>query len=153
MNSNMNPERLPDAWGGRIARIATVWGLGMGTGVALCLYAWLVARLGGGHFALVCALCAALGMMLAAGLAYLQYVQRHLRIVFTSDVRHGSWIAATIGAVMLFISAALVVILSAPVLMGFALYVEAVKRTGQVMTLRQKTDAYFGGLVPHLSTF
>jgi len=151
--TDMNSERLPDTWGGRITRLATIWGLGAGTGLALCLYAGLVLRLGGGEFALACTLSAATGMMLAAGVSYLQYVQRHLRIVFTSDVRHGSLIAATIGGVMLFICAALVVLLTPPILAGFALYVEAVKRKGLVMTTRQKTDTYIGGLIPHLSVF
>ncbi len=54
---------------------------------------------------------------------------------------------------MLFICAALVVLLTPPILAGFALYVEAVKRKGIVMTTRQKRDTYIGGLIPHLSVF
>lgn len=151
--AGMNPEQLPDTWGARITQVATIWGLGVGTAVALCLDAWLVVRLGGGEFALTGVLTLAMGMMLAAGTAYLQYVQRHLRIVFTSDVRHGSLIAAMLGGVMLFICAALVVALTPLLLGGFALYAEAGKRKGLVMTTRQQRDKYIGGLLPRLSAF
>lgn len=54
---------------------------------------------------------------------------------------------------MLFICAALAILLTPLILIGFAAYAEAVKRKGLVMTARQKRDAYIGGLLPQLSVF
>lgn len=144
-------EQLSPAWAASVVRIATVWGLGVGTAIALCLYAVLALHLGAGKFGIGLVLGFASGLMLAVGMAYQTYVQRHLRITFTSDLRGGALVSAFLGAAMLFVTATLFVMLSPPFLLGFALFLRNADH--RALTWRQRRETYIGGLMPHVRAF
>ncbi len=135
-------------WPDRLARVVTVWGLGIGTVVSLSLLAGLCLHLHTNEFIFCGVLGSVTGATLGLGTLYQRFVQRHTRAYVRADDPVSYSIALIMGNAVLFFVASLIAFLAVPLLIGFVISMEFQKR--KEMTLMQKTERYIGSIVPSM---
>lgn len=139
----------PSTWLDSLARIVTVWGLGVGTTVGAVLTAALVYHIGGGGFLLSMILALTVGATGAGCAFYLDYIKGHVRIDMTWKYRSAKIVSTVSTLVYLFIAAFLFSLLMLPILVAGILYVRAKAQREQ--SWRRRVDMFIGEAMPRIA--
>ena len=132
-----------------LARVFTVWGLGMGTAITATLAAALVYRLGGGMLLLEMVLALVVGATAAGGVVYLDYVKAHFRMDPVWEAQSAKVVSSLVTLVVLFAVALLLSSLMLPLLVIGTLYVRARRQRGE--SWRQRAEMFIGEAMPRIA--
>lgn len=139
----------PLAWLDSLARIVTVWGLGIGTAVGAVLTAALVCHVGGGGLLLSMILALTVGATGAGCAFYLDYIKKHVRVDMTWKYQSAKVVSTVATLVYLFIAACVFSLLMLPILVAGILYVRANVQRGQ--NWRRRVDMFIGEAMPRIA--
>jgi len=139
----------PLVWLDSLARVVTVWGLGLGTAITATLAAALVYRLGGGSFLLEMVLALVVGATAAGGVVYLDYVKAHFRMDPAWEARSAKVVSSLVTLVALFAVALLLSSLMLPILAAGILYVRSRRQRGE--SWRKRAEMFIGEAMPRIA--
>ncbi len=139
----------PPTWLDSLARIVTVWGLGLGTAAGASLIAASVYYCGGGSFLLSMILAFTLGATGAGCVLYLDYIKGHVRVDPAWKYRSAKVVSTITTLAYLFVVASLFSLFMIPIIVVGVLYVRAKAQRGQ--SWRRRVEMFIGEAMPRIA--
>ena len=136
-------------WLDSLARVVTVWGLGVGTASAATLVAVLAYHMGASSFPLSMLVALVVGMTTAGGAVYLDYVKAHVRVDPAWEPHAAKVVSSLATLVYLFVVASLISLLMLPILAAGVLYIRSRSHKGE--SWRRRADMFIGEAMPRIS--
>lgn len=141
----------PAMWGDSLARVVTVWGLGVGlavVGAAVMAALWHST----GNLAATLAVTSLIvGMTGGGGALYLDYMKRHTRLGAVLGSPAARFISSAAALLVLFVSAFLVSTFMLPLLAVGALQVRAKQK--RETTWQERADLFISDIIPRIAVF
>lgn len=139
----------PPTWLDSLARVVTVWGLGIGTAIGATLIAALGYHSGGRGLLLSMAVTVTVAATAAGSALYLDYVKSHVRVDSAGKNRSAKVVSSAATLVYLFVAASLFSLLMLPLLVVGIVYARARTQRGQPW--RRRAEMFIGEAMPRIA--